>query len=290
MNIATIPRGFFIFLTLTWLAFVAFLLAHLTSLFVAEAIGAKVDTTQPIIPSPAGTTSASPQELGKLILQSKIFPGDQHVSVLDNTSKELKRDSSLQLAMKLVGTIVGTNDSSYAILQSSQSSHQTLYQLGDLIPHVGNVIRIDRHQVVIALLDGRQATVEAVWWEKTESQASSKILTQAPSNYQEIRKVMQRREIVEAFSNLPHLLQQAKATPIISGTGMDGVSFENIQATSIFDRLGFQVGDELKAINGVPLRDPGTLLIALRQIQHESDVTLDVVRKHQNMTMRYDIQ
>lgn len=101
--------------------------------------------------------------------------------------------------------------------------------------------------------------------------------------------VVQRREISEAFSNIPRLLNQAQAIPVISANGMNGVSFVSIQSASIFERLGFQVGDVLKAINGMPLRDPGTLLSALRRIQDEPTVSLDVIRKDQNITLNYDI-
>lgn len=283
------PPGIRIALTLVWLALTAFLLAHLTSLFVAEAIGAKVGPMRRTLTLPPPPNPPSPQELGSLILNSSVFPGDRYGPVLTGPNEGEGQNISMQLNVELVGTVVGDNALSYAILQSPQSANQSLYRLGDSIPQVGTLLRIERHRVVIALDDGRQATLQAGWMKDVTMPSSSDIAPQFSSGG-EVRTVMPRREIVEAFSNLPHLLQQAKATPIISDTGMDGVSFELIQSASIFDRLGFQIGDELKAINGVALRDPGTLLTALRQIQNESSVELDVVRNNQKITMHYDIR
>ncbi len=290
MSILSFPPWVRIALTLVWLALTAFLLAHLTSLFVAEAIGAKVGPIRRTLGLPKPSPDLpSPQELGSLILNSSVFPGDRYGPVLTGTNDGEGHTISMHLNMELVGTVVGDNSLSYAILQSPQSASQSLYRLGDSIPQVGTLMRIDRHHVVIALNDGRQTTLQAGWMKDIAIPSSSDIAPQF-SGGEEVRTVMLRREITEAFSNLPHLLQQAKATPIISGTGMDGVSFETIQSASIFDRLGFRIGDQLKSINGVALRDPGTLLTALRQIQNESSVDLDVVRNNQKITMHYDIR
>ncbi len=290
MSMLHFSPGLRVTVTLAWLAVTAFLLAHLASLFVAEAIGAKVGPLRHVISVPVATSLPSPQELGNRILSSSVFPGDRHGSILSRPSEVTSENVSIQLQVELVGTVAGDRALSYAIIKSLQTATQSLYRVGDSIPEVGTLVRINRHQVIIALDDGQRTTLEAGWMKKTAMASQSSSALQLYGDRRDERTVMPRREIVEAFSNLPRILQQAKATPLMSATGMDGVSFEVIESASIFERLGFQIGDELKSINGVALRDPGTLLTALRQIQHESAVDLDVVRDNQNITMHYDIQ
>ncbi len=275
---------------LAWLAVTAFLLAHLTSLFVAEAIGAKVGPLRHVLSVPVSSSSPSPQELGSLILRSSVFPGERQGSILSIPSEGMSDNTSTQFDVELVGTVVGDKSLSYAIIKSRQTATQSLYRLGELIPKVGTLVGIHRHQVMIILNNGLRTTLKAGWMKNTALSTQSNAGLQLYGDRRDERTVIPRREIVEAFSDLPRILQQAKATPVISATGMDGVLFEVIESASIFDRLGFQIGDELKSINGVALRDPGTLLTALRQIQHESAVDLDVIRNNQHITMHYDIQ
>ncbi len=282
--------GLRVTMMLAWLAVSAFLLAHLASLFVAEAIGAKVGPMRHVLPIPMPSSPPSPQELGSLILGSSVFPGNRHGSVFTQPSQMTGESLSKPLDLELVGTVVGDQALSYAIIQSAQTVSQSLYRLGDAIPQVGTLVGIHRHHVIIAFENGQHTTLQAGWMQNGADPLQSHLAIRASEAKGEKRTVMPRQEIVEAFSNLPRILQQAKATPIISAAGMHGVSFEVIEAASIFDRLGFQIGDELKSINGVALRDPGTLLTALRQIQHETAVDLNVVRNNQQITMHYDIQ
>jgi type II secretion system protein C len=275
-------------LTLVWLALGAFWIAHLTSLFVSEALGAKHGPMGGMTPSSV-LKGPTPQELGNLILRSSVFQGDRDLSVFSGLNTSNVDSTAAGLTVELMGTVVGGGSLGYAILQSPQSGIQTLYRLGDSVPQMGTLVRIDRHKVVIALLNGGEAILEPGWMGQAVPQSGLKPTSQISSSGGTVRTVVQRREISEAFSNIPRLLNQAQAIPVISANGMNGVSFVSIQSASIFERLGFQVGDVLKAINGMPLRDPGTLLSALRRIQDEPTVSLDVIRKDQNITLNYDI-
>jgi type II secretion system protein C len=274
-------------LTLVWLALGAFWIAHLTSLFVSEALGAK-HLPMLVVTPPSVLKGPTPQELGNLILKSSVFQGDRDLSVFSGLNA-LNVVMAADPTVELMGTVVGGRSFGYAILQSTQSGIQTLYRLGDSVPQMGRLVRIDRHKVVIALQNGGEAILEVGWMRQALPQVGLKPSSQISSSGGTVRTVVQRREIAEAFSNIPRLLNQAQAIPVISANGMNGVSFVSIQSASIFERLGFQVGDVLKAINGVPLRDPGTLLTALRRIQDEPTVSLDLVRKNQNITLNYDI-
>ena len=95
--------------------------------------------------------------------------------------------------------------------------------------------------MIIALDDGQRTTLEAGWIKNTAIPSQSDSVLQRYGDRRDERTVMPRREIVEAFSNLPRILQQAKATPVISDTGMDGVSFEVIESASILTAWVFRL-------------------------------------------------
>lgn len=275
-------------LTLVWLAIGAFLIAHLASLFVTEALGAK-HGPMPVIPLPPDPKIPSTQELGTLILESSVFPVDRHLTAFAGLNASNVTSTAAGLTVELMGTVVGGASVGYAILQSSQSGIQTLYRLGDTVPQMGTLVGIDRHKAVIALRNGGEITLEAAWMRQSEPQVNLKPSSQLSSSGG-ISQTVLRRDIAEAFSNIPRLLNQAHVIPVMSAGGMNGVSFISIQSASIFERLGFQVGDVLKSINGVPLRDPGTLLTALRRVQDEPSVSLDVIRQDENITLKYNIR
>ena len=128
--------GLRVTLTLAWLAVTAFLLAHLASLFVAEAIGAKVGPLCHVLSIPVPSSLPSPQELGSRILSSSVFPGDRHGSILSRPSEVMSKNISMQLHVELVGTVVGDRALSYAVIKSLQTATQALYRLGDWIPQV----------------------------------------------------------------------------------------------------------------------------------------------------------
>ena len=105
-----------------------------------------------------------------------------------------------------------------------------------------------------------------------------------------MKKVIDRREVEQAMSDLPKLLTQARAVPnMVNGT-LNGFRIDYISPSSFYEKIGIQYGDVLQRVNGVDIRDPSTMLNLFQQLKNENVVKLDLVRNNQRSTMTYELR
>lgn len=105
-----------------------------------------------------------------------------------------------------------------------------------------------------------------------------------------IKKTLDRREVDQAIGDLPKLLSQARAVPVMAGGAMSGFRMDYIAPSSFYEKIGLRQGDVLKQVNGVEIRDPSTMLTLFQQLRNERTVKLDVLRNNQRATLLYDIR
>jgi general secretion pathway protein C len=106
----------------------------------------------------------------------------------------------------------------------------------------------------------------------------------------QIKKVLDRREVEQAMNDLPKLLSQARAVPVLNNGALTGFRLDYIAKNSFYEKIGLQYGDVLKQVNGVEIKDPGTMLSLFQQLRNENSVKLDVLRNNQRTTMVFDIR
>jgi general secretion pathway protein C len=63
-----------------------------------------------------------------------------------------------------------------------------------------------------------------------------------------------------------------------------------IAPSSFYEKIGLHYGDVLKQVNGVEIKDPGTMLSLFQQLRNEKSVKLDVLRNNQRTTMLFEIR
>jgi general secretion pathway protein C len=92
------------------------------------------------------------------------------------------------------------------------------------------------------------------------------------------------------LNDLPKLLSQARAAPVLANGAITGFRLDYIAPTSFYEKIGLQYGDILKQVNGVEIKDPGTMLSLFQQLRNEKSVKLDILRNNQRATMMFDIR
>jgi general secretion pathway protein C len=102
--------------------------------------------------------------------------------------------------------------------------------------------------------------------------------------------VIDRREVEQAMSDLPKLLTQARAVPYMVNGALSGFRIDYIAPASFYEKIGIQYGDVLQRVNGVEIRDPGTMLNLFQQLKNERTVKLDLVRNNQHSTVTYELR
>jgi general secretion pathway protein C len=92
------------------------------------------------------------------------------------------------------------------------------------------------------------------------------------------------------MGDIPKLLSQARAVPYLVNGAMNGFRLDFIAPASFYEKIGLKYGDVLQQVNGVDIRDPGTMLTLFQQLRNEKMVKLDVLRNNQRTAMTFDIR
>jgi general secretion pathway protein C len=224
--------------------------------------------------------------------------------------------------LKLVGTVVGTPERTYAVIEDLGSKRQELYRLGDLVREA-KVVEVTRNRVV---LDNRGHREELFSFEKTDTAAPPPSepaarrlggprrspLPQAPvpnetpaSPPQEgaeegpeadIERVSEnmwrisRDDLVEQLDNFGQLMKEARLTPHFTGGQPDGFMITNLPGNSFLARMGLRSGDVMKGVNGQQFGTLEEFFQAYQQLQTEPMLQLEVERNNRSETLTYEIR
>lgn len=206
--------------------------------------------------------------------------------------------------VKLMGTVLGEGLSALAVLQHLATQRQTLYHLHEQVPEVGEISEIRANGVVIQQ-GGRQELleltvpkvarpIEVTTTQRPGDGAGRGIPVSSPptqtSDGRPIRGVLERREVAAATANLATLQAQARIEPAYTEGKLDGWRVAAYRPQSLFDKVGLQAGDVLQQVNGVPIRDLNTLGTLFQQLKDERNMSVNLLRNGQPVTLSYEIR
>ncbi|HEX5646796.1 MAG TPA: hypothetical protein VFX56_07480 [Nitrospira sp.] len=283
-----------------------FLCIVVGGLLVAHSINAFVADALYIVPNPpagsgnhnsARPVAYSPTQYMEDIRASGLFalPAVSQSSTHEDPGAPVARASlGAALKIRLIGVVMGDRQGFFAIVEELASKRQVLYRLHDDIQDLGEVSDIRHNGMAV-----RQGHLEE-WLElesgEKQAVAGSTAASSPPSisgpaaSGTPIRKVIDRREVELAMNDLPKLLTQARAVPnMVNGT-LNGFRIDYMAPASFYEKIGVQTGDVLQRVNGVDIRDPGTVLNLLQQLKNEQVVKLDIVRNDQRSTITYELR
>ena len=205
-----------------------------------------------------------------------------------------------QLPLKLVGTIVHGNPTrSVATIQnSSQSLNKQFqaYRVGYEIKGMATILSVSRKRVVFRNINnGRKEFIEI------KEDVKFKIGLSAPKaagpkkevEREGNRFILKRSDVLKHTSNLPELLQQARAVPnIIPGSGgqVDGFRLLEMEKGSIFEKLGLKRMDVIKGINGEPINSPAKAMELYNELKTAGRIDLEIERNGRPEVFNYIIE
>jgi general secretion pathway protein C len=226
--------------------------------------------------------------------------------------------------LKLVGTVVGNGDHTYAVIEDLGTKRQDLYRLGDMIRDA-RVVEVTRNRVV---LDNRGRREELLSFEKTDTPPPSTATRQpagrqpsaprrpplapeAPAteppqpepqeNQEETPEVeveqvsenmwrISRDDLVEQVENFGQMMREARLTPHFSGGQPDGFMISNLPRGSFLGRMGLRSGDIMKGINGQKFGSLDEFFQIYQQLQTEPLLQLEVERSSRTETFNYEVR
>lgn len=278
-----------------YIAMIAFVLAHATNAFVADALYEPRDFGAPTQETPGTpSTQETPQEYSETILHSGLFEIPHSANQAAAGSSDAPPPPPLEVGKKLalIGTAHGREGGVMAVLEDISTKQQSLYRLGTHVPNVATLATIEKNRVLFREGE-REEWLELAVAKQNHGGAlehSHPVATATQPTAPPQRRVLDRREITEALNDPTRLLTQAQAVPFLNDGKLDGFRLYNVMPLGFFDKIGLQTSDILQRINGVELRDPSMVLSLMQQLRNERNVRVELVRNNQRQTLTYEIR
>jgi len=203
----------------------------------------------------------------------------------------------MDLHLTLTGTSLLSKSKPFAIIEDQATREQNLYRLGETIPNAGPLVKVEKARVLINH-DGKLVALEIPSNGMPQAQPMQGLRRGFPgrllrsdvhpagkNNY-----VIDRSAVQRNLQNLGQLFTQMRAVPNLAGGQTDGFRLSEIQSGSLFQQMGLQDGDVVTSINGQPLNDPTQAIALFNTLRNASNISMEVERGGQPVTLTYNIQ
>jgi general secretion pathway protein C len=206
-----------------------------------------------------------------------------------------------QLELKLAGTVVGTDNQRYVIIEDLKNrGTQTLYQVGDVIQQA-RIIEIRPDCMVF----DKEGTYESLCFAENleanqppRSNAREAALS-SPQVSDDMENGIARldaatwrvsRQVVDEFTDIATLSKMARAQPYVVQGQSQGFRLTRMRRDSLLTQIGLQNGDILQKVNGLGIGSPEDALKAYQQLQQAGTVRLQILRNNRPTTLTYEIR
>lgn len=202
-----------------------------------------------------------------------------------------------QLPLNLIGTLVHSNpDKSIAAIEVRGKQGVLSYSPGKEIQNMASIVRVERQKVIFRNLN--TSRLEFIEMKKDGSKVSFKSGTTAAVAGKDVQQVgdnnfaIKRADLLKYTNDLSSILMQARAVPNREpGTGnINGFRILDMQPGSIYEQLGLQRMDVIKAVDGTPVDSPAKAMELYNALKNSPKVTLQIERNGKSENMTYNIQ
>ncbi|MES2746183.1 MAG: type II secretion system protein GspC, partial [Bdellovibrionota bacterium] len=249
------------------------------------------------------------------ILDRNIFNSDGKVGdSVDGPAKQRVSDKVLKsdLPLKLMGVIFsGDPYNGLAMLEVGSANKTTSYMVGDKIQDDAHLYQVFDDRIILERAGNVREYVELQQFEivstrgkkpaKGDSKASVGLIASSGSatEFKEdgferkgssIKLTSEYKRNLLSPDNLTKILQDAKAEPNMVGGQLQGFRLTRIRENSVYEKAGFQNGDIIEEINGIPLRDAGGAIRLLNQLREAKDIEVRTNRNGSVSNLAIQIQ
>jgi general secretion pathway protein C len=254
-------------------------------------------STTPQLPTP--TAAADYQVIGARNLFDANPPKEAPPEGVKEPEPVAQALQATQLQLKLVGTVAGVNKQYFAIIEDmSKRGVQAVYHIGDIVQ---NALIVEIRRMCVVLDKGGQYESLCFQQDETETtpgQTSSLAPAQTAqegddngiTRIDEATWRLSRDMVLEQFGNFGNLSAQARGMPYLVQGQPRGFRLTTIVPGSLLQKIGLQAGDVIQKVNGLTINSPAEALQAFQQLQNESTVRLEILRRNRATTLSYELQ
>lgn len=217
----------------------------------------------------------------------QVITGRNLFGSLDKASKDVNEEeieelelTSLKIA--LLGTVTGSEQNAFAVIEETDKRKQGLYKIGDSVQNA-TVKKILREKVVLTV----GTKDEILTMEESAASRRDKGRGPSKSTARGSTITINRKDIQNSLKDINKLMSEVRIRPHFKDGQSDGLSVSRIKGGSIFSKLGLRNGDIVQKINGEPINSPDEVLALYEKLKSGSRVSLEVTRKGEPKTMNY---
>lgn len=293
-----------------WCVNLAFVAAIVAIIFFCLDFGGAIDDNS--IHTPAGqqgegqddTISESTPDRAdlRLIVEQDIFGAEQRAASVEDVkgdvaeSVPLRPEPMRELSLRLLGTIVAEEGSSYAVLEDRVLKSQDIYRVGDIISDV-RVESIEQNKVVV-LNDGVRQVLNLDL--AGRASGAPVAASQRPSppqinvNNNEIVRVVSNSErqintraSAAGIGQATQLLSRLTISPHVANGMPDGLRISGLGDSVIAQLAGLRDGDVVHVINNHPVLDKKMAAQVLRKAHKLGAAQIQFARGQERKSLAF---
>jgi general secretion pathway protein C len=216
------------------------------------------------------------------LVERNLFASSEQI-IQEIKEEGIENLEPTSLKITLLGTVVGSEEDSFAIIEEKEGKKQALYKVGDSIQSA--VVKGILRGKVILTVQGQDKilTIE----EEAASRRTSGVSSPAEPIEQGESIAVNRSEVEESLKNVHQLLSQARVRPHFSEGKPDGLAIASIKRGSIFEKLGLKNGDIVKGLDGNEIKSPDDVLQMYKKLTLGSEVAIEIERAGEKQILNY---
>jgi len=240
----------------------------------------------------------------KTVWEKNIFnPGGKAspvspVKVEEKKLEEKEEEEDIPLSSlnyKLIGTVVGPAEHSFAIILVPEQRKHMLYRIGDMVENA-EIKKIRRNKVILEN-NGREELLE-VKFDEGRGRSTFGVKSRHKKGLQDrgIKKVsanryiLDREEVNRLSGDVTQFMTQVRVVPNIVRGKPNGYKLRNIKKGSIIEGIGLQNNDIVKSINGKSINRPEEAFMAYQQLKDGGSFSIEIERGGKRETISYEIR
>lgn len=260
----------------------------------------------PLIPLSASsflTEEVEPYQKYSLVVERNIFnPNEKGLKLLpwgeiERGSRRQEMEEKLPAEAlsnyKLLGTVIGPEKNSFAILFDALHKKQNIYRLYENIGE-GKIINIQRDQIVIKKKERVEILNLAAKGDKESPPPMTPSLS--PQTEDVVRRlsanrfVVSREDVLASVGNINQFMTQARFRPHFTMGRPSGYIISEIVPGSLFEKIGLRNNDIIKKVNGQMINQPEEVYQAYAQLLRDAHIEVEIERGGRMEVFRYEIR
>jgi general secretion pathway protein C len=201
------------------------------------------------------------------------------------------------LSLRLIGTTVGTEGMSTAVIEDTTSKTSDVYRVGDKVARTTTVDQILDRKVVLITDGKRELLVLAEAGGQTQPSAPRPSprttreprMSRRPAGRNPAAATVVDRKEWEG-KDVTDLLGDAKITPVYRNGRPDGLEVTNIAQNEYAKKVGLQEGDVVMSVNGVKIRSLDEAYDLANRLQKASTLRVEILRDGRPMPLTFNLQ